>query len=251
MIRPVTDMLHGFPPERSVFALEGLEIAVVEGDMPFVTMERDIIRENWQKEIAAKPALFDGQMLLNRSVSVVDGKLLAQAHVVPFSAFMWWRKRQPRAGGIHMFAYPVIESSDGALIAVRMAEHTAGAGQVYFAAGSFDNNDIIDGYCDVNGNMQREVMEETGLDLGDATAGDRFYATHHQGVVALFRVFSFAMAADEIAGRIERHILVAEEDEISEAVVIRSADPSAYSYNIMMLPVLDWYFGRSAKATGS
>jgi hypothetical protein len=55
-------------------------------------------------------------------------------------------------------------------------------------------------------------------------------------------MFRFDLTADEMVEKIHAHMLVAEDKEIAGPVVIRSADPQAYSYNIAMLPVIDWYF---------
>jgi 8-oxo-dGTP pyrophosphatase MutT (NUDIX family) len=146
-------------------------------------------------------------------------------------------------GGMHLFAYPVIESSDGALVAIRMGAHTANPGQVYFAAGSLEPEDIVSGVCDVEFNMRREVLEETGLDLADSTPGERYYASHFRRTVTVFRLFRFDLTADEIVERIAAHMLVAEDKEIAGAVAIRSADHAAFPYNVAMFPVIDWYFG--------
>jgi 8-oxo-dGTP pyrophosphatase MutT (NUDIX family) len=157
---------------------------------------------------------------------------------------MWWRRQPQRQGGLHIFAYPVLESSDGALVAIRMGAHTANPGQVYFAAGSLEPEDIIDGRCDIEANMRREVHEETGLDLADAVAGEGLFASHARRTVTLLRLFRFDLTADEMVKRIEAHMLVAEDKEIAGAAAIRSADPAAHPYNVAMLPVIDWYFGK-------
>jgi hypothetical protein len=34
----------------------------------------------------------------------------------------------------------------------------------------------------------------------------------------------------------------------ASAAAIRSADHSAHPYNIAMLPVIDWYFGKAARS---
>jgi hypothetical protein len=48
--------------------------------------------------------------------------------------------------------------------------------------------------------------------------------------------------------RIEEHMVVAEDKEIAGAVAIRSADHSAHPYNVAMLPVINWYFGKPERA---
>jgi len=65
--------------------------------------------------------------------------------------------------------------ADGAIIAVRMSEHTANPGQVYCAAGSLDEGDVVEGRCDLLGNMLREVREETGLELSADDADGRLF----------------------------------------------------------------------------
>lgn len=211
-----------------------------------VVRNADAIAENWRREIAANPALFDGRMIFHSRVGLSPEGISSEGHEIPFSAFMWWRRQEPRPEGIHIFAYPVIESADGALVAIRMGSHTANPGQVYFAAGSLEACDVVDGVCDLEANMRREVMEETGLDLGQAIAGEHFHASHHRSVLAISKWFRFDLTAQEIATRIEAHMKIADDKEIAGPVIIRSADPTANSYNISMHPVLDWYFNRSA-----
>lgn len=240
-----SDDFAGWPPEATVFPIAGVDLRVLPGSHPFVVAEEAAIRENWAKETAANPALFEGRLVFQQRLSFSEDGIAGEGYVTPFSAFMWWRRQPQRQGGLHIFAYPVLESSDGALVAIRMGAHTANPGQVYFAAGSLEQEDIVDGRCDIEANMRREVHEETGLDLADAAAGPGLYASYSRRTVTLMRLFRFDMTADEIVERIEAHMLVAEDKEIAGAVAIRSAYPKAYPYNISMLPVISWYFGKA------
>ncbi|NLR96436.1 NUDIX hydrolase [Rhizobium sp. P38BS-XIX] len=233
----------GWPPEGTVFPVSSIDLAVLPGEHPFHVHELEASRRNWEKEFAANPALFDGRMIFQHRLSLADGIVKGEAYVTPFSTFLWWRK-QREPGGFHLFAFAVAVSSDGAIIAIRMAPHTANPGQVYCAAGSMDENDIMDGHCDVEGNMRREVLEETGLDLNDAVVEPGYYGTHVNRSVTLLRVFHFPWSAEDMLKRIEAHMLVSDEDEVDGAVAIRSADPSAHHYSAAMLPILAWFFGR-------
>lgn len=237
----------GFPPEKSVFHVDRVRMRILPGDHPVHLDEREAIAKNWKDEIAANPALFDGRMILQRRIGLSRDGLVSEGHVIPFSTFLWWRKQPARQGGLHIYAYPVLETCDGALVAIRMGAHTANAGMVYFACGSFEPDDVVDGYCDPERNMRREVLEETGIDLHDAAASDGYYVAHFRRAVTLFRLFRFELTAEQMIARIEQHMQVAEDKEIAGAVAIRSADHAAYPYNVGMLPVLDWYFGEGQK----
>jgi hypothetical protein len=63
-------------------------------------------------------------------------------------------------------------------------------------------------------------------------------------LLTVFRLFRFALTADELVARIEAHMPDAADQEIEGAVAIRSADPSAQPYNVSMPPILTWFFSQ-------
>lgn len=243
MTLQLSEDFSGWPKERAVFHVDGVNMRILPGEHPFCIAEREAISDNWEQELAANPALFDGRMILQRRIALTAEGISSEGYIIPFSAFLWWRKQPERHGALHIYAYPVLEASNGALVAIQMGAHTANAGKVYFACGSFEPEDVIGGYCDPERNMRREVLEETGIDLLEARAGEGYFVSHFRRAVTLFRVFRFDLTSDQMIARIEQHMRVAEDKEIARAVAIRSADPSAHPYNVGMLPVLDWYFG--------
>jgi 8-oxo-dGTP pyrophosphatase MutT (NUDIX family) len=230
----------GFPAEGIIFPVRSLNLPVITGEHPWVTENRPGIAENWAAEIGRNPALYDGQMVFQRQLSLIDGNIAGEAQMIGFSAFLHWRRQEPRHGGFHLFGIPVLFSSDGALIAIRMSQKTANPGRVYFAAGSMDADDVIDGRCDVDFNMQREVMEETGLDLRKARVDPNYFGIHDARAVTIFRIFRFDLTEREMLNRIAAHIATDPDPEISNAVAIRSADPSAHDYAPFMPPLLAW-----------
>jgi len=232
----------GWPPEQTVFPVARIELRVLDGEHPYRVSRRGEIAANWEAEVTANPALFDGRMVFQHRLALSEDGIRGQGYVIPFSTFMYWRKQQDRTGGIHLFSYPVIATSDNALVAIRMGAHTANPGQVYFAAGSLEPEDIASGICDLEFNMRREVLEETGFDLADSTPGESYYASRYRRTVTVFKLYRFELTADEIIERISAHMVVADDKEIAGAVAIRSADHAAYPYNVAMLPIIDWYF---------
>lgn len=232
----------GFPPAGEVFPLAGHRLAVREGEHPWVVENRAAIEENWAREVAANPALFNGRMVFQRNLSFADGRIEGEAYLAPFATFLHWRRLARPAGGYHLFALPLPISSDGALIAIRMGRHTANPGRVYCAAGSMDESDVISGFCDLDFNMRREVQEETGFDLARARADDHTYAVHSDNTVTVFRRFYFDLTADDMLDRIAAHVADDPEPEIECALAIRDADPAAHDYPAFMPHLLTWLF---------
>lgn len=240
----VTSNVAEWPDEGLIFPVNQINVRVSQEPHPYFLSHKTEIAANWANEVAANPALFDGRMLLMRTVEMREGVVSGECHIVPFSTFLLWRKTRPAGTALHLFGLPVIVSSDGAVIAIRMAQHTANPGRVYCAAGSLDADDIRADYCDIEGNMAREVLEETGLSLSEAKTVSGFHGLYEQDVVTLFRVYHFADTAAELIERIAAHIAIDPEPEIETALAIRTADPGQHPYPSFMPLVLEWVFDR-------
>lgn len=235
-------VFSGMPESGVILEISTAELVVDPDPHPFLRSEGAQIQLNWREEVAANPALFDGQLLLNREIHIEDGHLKAISHLVPFSAFLWWRKQPERLGAAHLFAVAVIVSSDRAVIAIRMGQHTANPGKVYCAAGSLDHHDIVGNHVDFEANMRREVAEETGLDLHRARPGDQMYGLWRDRAFTIFRYFHFAETSAQLLDAIKDHMVRDQEKEIAGPVAIFSADPSAYDFGAFMPLILDHYF---------
>jgi 8-oxo-dGTP pyrophosphatase MutT (NUDIX family) len=237
----------GFPREGRVFEVSSFRLAVADGPHPWVLANEAAIEANWQREVAANPRLFNGRMVFQRVLSFEAGHIEGRAHMVPFAAFLHWRRTGRGQGGHHLFAVPMIVSADGAVMAIRMAETTANPGRVYSPAGSLDAHDVKDGFCDLDSNMQRETKEETGLDLGEMDVDPICRAVHVGNSIAVFRVFRSALSEAEVGARVMEHIATDPEPEISALIGIRSPDPQAHDYAPFMLPALEWIFKEGMK----
>jgi 8-oxo-dGTP pyrophosphatase MutT (NUDIX family) len=232
----------GFPPESCVFPVSSLRLRVLEGAHPWFSANGPAIARHWEREVAANPNLFDGRMVFQHELGFSDGHIEGRSHIVPYSAFLHWRAVGRNDGGHHLFGMPMIFSSDGALILIRMAETTANPGRVYAPAGSLDDHDIADGFCDLDGNMRREALEETGLDLAAMAPEAEHWAVHLLNSVAVFRIFHDSRNEARLLADIQAHIDADPEPEISAAIGIRNADPAAQNYSPFMLPILKWLF---------
>lgn len=228
-------------PLGVILPVDEIDVVLDPGRHPFEIGREQAIAENWRAEIAAKPALFDGEVALLSEFGYDAGRLSGRCHAVRYSTFLYWRKG--RAGtAAHAFAHPMLVSSDNALIAIRMASHTVNAGRVYFAAGSFEPEDFPDGQVDAHGNMVREVREETGLDISDVRRGGRHYVLGAEKGTVIFRRYHLDATAEEIAARIRGFVAAEAEPEIDGPVIIRDAHDLPDGLMEHMKPLIEWHF---------
>jgi 8-oxo-dGTP pyrophosphatase MutT (NUDIX family) len=228
-------------PLGVILPVDAIDVVLDPSPHPFELGKADAIADNWRREVAAKPALFDGRVVLLSEFGYDAGRLFGRCHAVGYSTFLYWRK--DRAGtAAHAFAHPMLVCSDNALIAIRMAAHTVNAGRVYFAAGSFEPEDFPGGRVDAHGNMVREVREETGLDISDVPRGDRHHALSTERGTVIFRRYHLDATADEIATRIAAFVAREEEPEIEGPVVIRNAHDLPAGLMSHMKPLIEWHF---------
>ena len=229
-------------PCNVILPVDAIDVRLDPGPHPFARDNADAIAENWQREVAAKPALFDGTVVLLSQLAYRDNRLVGRCHAVNYSTFMLWRKRRENSGAEHAYAHAMLVAGDNALVAIRMGSHTVNAGRVYFAAGSFEPVDFRDGLVDVDFNMIREVREETGLDLSGAERGKRWHALSTTSGTVIFRRYHETAPADEIARRISAFVTTEAEPEIEGPVIFRHAADLPVGLSPHMKPLIEWHF---------
>ena len=172
-------MGRGLRPPFSFMAIEiipiaGTDFRRVPGAWPMPDWLRAEVPASWARRKAKTPQVWDGRILGFSEVAVGrDGILRAQAREDAYSAFLAWHEAGfPDIGMTHAFGAAWICSSDGALILGVMGRGTVNVGRVYPPGGSLEPDDLrADGSVDVEGCIARELLEETGLEVGDASAG--------------------------------------------------------------------------------
>lgn len=236
-------------PRNVILPVDAIDVRLDPGPHPFAVSNAEAIAENWRQEIATKPALFDGTVVLLSELAYRDSRLVGRCHAVNYSTFMLWRKRRENSGAEHAYAHAMLVAGDNALVAIRMGRHTVNAGRVYFAAGSFEPVDFRDGLVDVDFNMIREVGEETGLDLSAAERGQRYHALSTASGTVIFRRYRVAEPADALARRISAFVAAEADPEIEGPVVIRNAADLPDGLMAHMKPLIEWHFDGSDKVS--
>lgn len=235
-------MTFNLPRDR-VLPVEAVDVRLQKSRHPFELAHQSSIEANWQREHSANPALFNGTMVLLSKLALAGGQLVGECNPVQYATMLYWRRNKGAPGIEHSFAFPALVSRDNALVAIRMGRHTANPGRVYFAAGSFEPSDFVDGQVDVEGNMAREVREETGLDILTARTDPQYHIFSKDFATVIFRRYWLEEDAETIARRIEEFVASEEEPEIEGPVIIRSGSDRPDGMMGHMSAIVRWHFG--------
>lgn len=237
-----SDRLAESLPEGQVITCRAIRIRLSPEPHPWEQVNAREIAANWAQELAANPALFNGRVTLVSALAFEDGVLSGVSHEINFATFLFWRKHPDQ--GWHVFAYAVPVSADNCLMAIRMSAKTANPGRIYFAAGSFEAMDFTNGHLDFEANAHREVREETGLVMADATSEPGFRLLRFGAAVAIFRRYFFSgTKAETMVRQVEAFAAADPEPEIDGPVVL---EPHALPGGLTRhaIGIAEWHFSQ-------
>ncbi len=234
-------------PRGKVIPVASIDVRLDPSPHPFEIENAEAIEAYWRQASAENPALFDGRLVLHSDLACRDGKLVGTCREVRFATFLYWRDRKGSRSAEHAYAHAALVSADNRLVAIRMGRHTANAGSVYFAAGSFEAIDFADGRVDVDANMIREVGEETGLDISALPRDPSYHLYSQDGGTVIMRRYYLPYRGQEIAERIERFVAMENEPEIEGPVLISSAEELPAGAKPYMGEIVRWHFSQTAR----
>jgi 8-oxo-dGTP pyrophosphatase MutT (NUDIX family) len=201
--------------------LDRIEARLVPFDWPWARENAAAIAAHWQRRRAARPAMFDGIVLLACACEVAGGVARVDLFEARYSQFIAYRDGGAFGGGVaNAFAALVPWGSDGAVLVGEMGAHTANAGQLYFPCGTPDRDDVRGGTVDLAGSAEREFSEETGLPL-PAGAGAEWILLEGEGQLAFLRPVRFPEPAAALRTRAEAHRRAEAEPELAGFRILR------------------------------
>lgn len=224
--------------------VQRVELKVSDQPHPYHVKNSNVALEAWQDEIARKPSLFNGMVLLESAMTYHEGQLYGTSHLIPYSTFLHWLQNA-KGEGSHLFALGLIISNDGFPIVGMMSEQTYNAGKCYAPSGSLDKDDIIDGRVDLLANVARELGEETGLDLtkADIEPGFHMFKTQRNSI-AVTRCH-FDLSASELCAQINSFIVKDSDAELSNVFAIEQKHQYGDAITDYMIEILDWHFDQT------
>lgn len=207
-----------------VVPVGGFDGVLTNEGLPFDAEDQAAIAAHWAGEIAAKPKLFDGRVLIARDAKIEADRLVARHAEIGFSAFHWWRLRSDARGLANVFGAAAVVAADGGVLLGRMAAHTAAAGMAYFPCGTPDLSDVVDGRVDLERSIARELREETGLEAPEARPTAEVFAVFAPKVVAYVRRYESDLSSAELGRQIAAHLAADPEPELESVTFVRSVE---------------------------
>jgi hypothetical protein len=210
--------------QARVVRLDRLAFAYAPQPWTFAQMRRVEIDAHFRELQRAKPALWNGRVLLLSEYALAGATLRGRFFDTDYASFLAWRDWGfPDAAVGNCFAQGVLTAADGAFLLGVMGEHTANAGRVYFPGGTPDPDDVRDGMVDLAGSVTREVLEETGLAPADLAADAGWHAVLAGPRIALMKIMRTPLAAEVLRERVRAHIAAETAPELADLHIVRGA----------------------------
>ena len=223
-----------------------LELAFAPRPWPFADERRADITRYFEELQRAKPALWNGRMLLLHD-HVFEGDVFRGGYLeTDYASFVAWRDWGfPDASMTHCVALGALRASDGGFLLGVMNAHTLNAGKVYFPAGVPDPSDIVEGMVDLDGSVRREVAEETGLDSDAYSAEPVWYTVPAKSAIAHFKLLQASETAPILRERIRAHLARETYPELADIRIVRGPEDLDAMMPISVSTFLRYVWSRS------
>jgi hypothetical protein len=202
--------------------LAAASLVVVPERWRFESDNRRQIEKFWDKARDDKPALHNGDVYMLTQWSLKGNRLDGIVQPATYASFLYWRERgYPETGARNCFGSSILCSREGHILFGRMAPHTATSGLVYPIGGSFGEEDVSDGMLHVETNIERELLEETGLTPKDARRQEGYICVEEGPRMSLAALFVFDSTSSELRQRIQYYLDMCDDPELDDVVIFR------------------------------
>jgi 8-oxo-dGTP pyrophosphatase MutT (NUDIX family) len=209
-------------------AADALDFRLGPGVWDFARDRAAEISAHWRKRSAELPRLFNGRVLMLGAHEYVERGgarvLTGQFLETDFADFFAWREFGfPASNACNGFSMAALRGADGAFLVGEMAPDTATAGLLYFPCGTPEPADVdATGALDLAGNLRRELLEETGIAIGELTAEPGWSLVRDRGYIALLKRVTAQQNAEALRTRIMRYTARETRPEFSDIRIVRS-----------------------------
>jgi 8-oxo-dGTP pyrophosphatase MutT (NUDIX family) len=167
--------------------------------------------------------VWNGRVLLMHRNVIRERVLRGACFETDYASLCAWRDwKFPDADICNFFVVPALRSADGAYLVGEMAPDTSSAGLLYFPCGTPEPDDInAGGVFDLAGNLRRELLEETGLEVGELESEAGWTLVRDRRYIALLKRLTARQKAEELRARIMCHIAGEERPELVDIHILR------------------------------
>jgi len=198
------------------------EISLSDHCWSFVQVHATQIEAYWHRRTAEQPKLFNGDILLLHNWSCVNGRFHGQCLITEFKSFLYWRDHKRPDGAVtDFFPAAALHSQEDWLLVGRMGHDHSSPGRIYLPCGALHTDDVYDGKVDLDGNILREIREETGLALDRTELGPPILILDGAGRLVYVRPVKLQRPAVQIVKEIQSYLGHATEPELSEIIVVK------------------------------
>jgi 8-oxo-dGTP pyrophosphatase MutT (NUDIX family) len=168
--------------------------------------------------------VWNGRIVLLNRYAICDGALRGACFETDYASLCAWRDWEfPDRGVYNIYAAAALRGADGGFLVGLMAPGTANAGRLYFPCGTPEPDDVAaGGVLDLEGNLARELLEETGLAIGACRCEPGWTLVRDGCYLAMLKLVTAPQPAEELRARILHYIAGEKRPEFTDIRILRS-----------------------------
>lgn len=209
-----------------------VEVAVCEfrlaaDDWPYGKVNAGAIGAAWNKRLSHSPHFWNGAVHLAKAstLELRDGRLSGQMWATDFKSFAYWKDQgRPDADAFDCFGSIILRSLEGHIV-LGLQGTGLSKGQIYLPSGVIDDADVaVGGIVEIETNIARELIEETGLATADLYRVPGYLVVRYGNLLSIGAIFHAPLEADALRARILAHIARDPDPELAD--IIMAATPA-------------------------
>lgn len=229
----------------SIIRVDRLELTVVPKPWGFAIERRAEIDAFFAELQRAKPAVWNGRVLLMHEHTVTDGVLRGAYLETDYASFAaWCAWGRPEAGVVDCFGAAAIVAADGAVLVGVMGPHTFNAGRIYFPCGTPDLDDVMGTRVDLEKSVRRELQEETGFALADFTVAPGWTSIADGALLVQVKLLRSRESAEVLQARARAHLERERQPELADLRIVRGRQDFDAAMPRFVTAFLTQHFGK-------
>ncbi|MEL6299146.1 MAG: NUDIX hydrolase [Pseudomonadota bacterium] len=204
------------------------QLAISDTQPPQLRALSGAIAAHWARVSAETPAYFNGAVFLASAHGVAQGHAAIACVESTFASYLYLRHNNWPAEGIaNAFGTALLVPSDGGVLCAVGAPNTVNAGSTYLPGGFIDTGDVRispEGgrTIDIDGQILRELAEETGLAAQTLSFGDGYLLASMPGELSIARIVRCQLPGAAIVESVRAANAAMATPELADPKIVRA-----------------------------